>query len=579
MRLLTCIVAMTAALGAAAQSEWSGKIVLATASPYYDDLFTVPFSKGVNIPDWFQSDNKDYVPSVNKYSRRDFAEMHGMGMDVIRVPINFYTYMGNGPDYTFSTEFLTALDSCVERATAEGLYVILDQHGYIGGRGFPADSGEAIITAGLCQMAERYKRHSDHIILELFNEPGGNFLDKNWADMQGRLISELRKIDRNYIIIVTSSGSNGLQSLPDYNDHRLIYTYHFYRPFLFTHQGSWWTELKDVSGVPFPYDAATMPAPPADASSSLRSTFAQYATTGTEEALRATIKGYSDWARANKKLLFVGEFGAQSDDTVDASRTRWYKTVCDAFGENGVPWTAWEYKRQIGSGFGLFHGTNAVEFNLNTELVEAMGLKVPEEYAEGYAGGCPTVTWYDEEIPSWWHQSTGWNGYTPDISYDNRYRPYSGAKCIRWNINNEWGGLTMSIPWMPYADLTTQRDSGASLSFAVRTSDVIDKLQVRFVQHKTGHKQWRNVVEISTTDGSATAHRFRPDGRWHLITIPLSEFRIKGNSNSSSEGWQDAPTDGEQFAWDCVQTLEIVPEGNTKVVGKTLSIDDIVIKR
>ena len=43
---------------------------------------------------------------------------------------------------------------------------------------------------------------------------------------------------------------------------------------------------------------------------------------------------------------------------------------------------------------------------------------------------------------------------------------------------------------------------------------------------------------------------------------------------------KDAPDEGEEgFAWDCINHLEIVPEGNNNVLGKTVYIDNIVIKK
>ena len=154
--------------------------------------------------------------------------------------------------------------------------------------------------------------------------------------------------------------------------------------------------------------------------------------------------------------------------------------------------------------------------------------------------------------------------------------PYNGSlNCIRWDIDNKWGGLVMTS-W-PVADFTTQYNAGASLQFAIRTTDTLDKLVVRFTQYKTGAPyQWRNMTEISTTDGSATAYQFANDGEWHIISIPLQQLWIRGTQGT----WKDAPDEGEEgFAWDCINHLEIVPEGNNNVLGKTVYIDNIVIKK
>ena len=87
------------------------------------------------------------------------------------------------------------------------------------------------------------------------------------------------------------------------------------------------------------------------------------------------------------------------------------------------------------------------------------------------------------------------------------------------------------------------------------------------------------MTEIGTTGGNATQNLFPADGEWHLLSIPLSDFRING-TQGQGDAWKDAPDEGEEgFAWDCINHLEFVPEGNEALLGKTLYIDDIVVRK
>jgi len=42
-------------------------------------------------------------------------------------------------------------------------------------------------------------------------------------------------------------------------DEKLWYTFHFYEPYIFTHQGAGWTKEKNfLEGLPYPYRSAAM---------------------------------------------------------------------------------------------------------------------------------------------------------------------------------------------------------------------------------------------------------------------------------------------------------------------------------
>ena len=141
-----------------------------------------PFNKGVNLSDWFNHEDGKYL-RYDTYTDNDFADMASMGIDVVRLPLNFKAFMDANNNYSFSSDFLTALDYAVDLALQHNMYVILDQHSFYGSRWFP-DNGEEIVTSGLRQLAERYKDKNDKVVYELFNEPGGNCAESGWGEMQ-----------------------------------------------------------------------------------------------------------------------------------------------------------------------------------------------------------------------------------------------------------------------------------------------------------------------------------------------------------------------------------------------------------
>ena len=539
-------------------------------------LKKIPFTKGLNLPDWFNVSEARWL-NPDTYTEKDFDQLKSLGIDVVRLPINFPVFMDQARAYTFDPKMLTALDKAVELAAARGIYVILDQHSYYGSRVFPEGYGEELVTSGLRQLAMRYKG-KENVVLELFNEPGGNYINQHWNEIQQRLIAEIRKVDKNVIIVATAVGCNmeKLTELPEINDKRIIYTFHFYDPFLFTHQGANWDNLaiEKIKNVPFPYDASKMPAMPSEfKGTDFEENYKTYSAQGNEKFIGEKLMQVYSWALEKGKLLFCGEFGTLTTCPTE-ERARWYKTVCDYFSAYGIAWTAWEYRGTSVPSFSIFNGANIFESNLDVNLLNAMGLNLPP----GYESGCPEVVYYDDDIPSWWTQDGKWPGYEPKIDFACKENPYNGSlNCIRWDIDNIWAGLVMTT-W-PVADFTTQLKAGASLQFAIRTTDTIDKLVVRLTQYKDGAKyQWRNMTEISTTDGQTTPYQFKNDGKWHLISIPLEKLWVHGIQGQGE--WKDAPDEGEEgFAWDCINHLEIVAEGNDAVLDKTVYIDNIVIKK
>lgn len=535
-------------------------------------LTSVPFSKGFNLSDWLNT-SQEYWFVPDKYKEQDFEDLKTLGVDVVRIPINFPLFMGPAPAYTFNNKLLDVLDNVVEWASSRGIYIILDQHSSFSPAGFTADK-EELVASGLRQLASRYKG-KDHVLIEVFNEPNGDYVEKSWNEIQLRLISEIRNIDKNVIIIATGVGGGitRLRELPKINDDRIIYTFHYYNPFLFTHQGAEWIPSKHIANVPFPYDADKMPPMPNEfkGNAEYEGYYNIYSAQGNERAIAQELMEIYSWATDNNRLIFCGEFGTLTTAS-KGDRNRWYKAVCDNLAAFGIAWTAWEYSSGSMPNFGVFKGTKNFETNLDADLIRAMGLNVPPQYESG----CPEVVYYDDDVPEWWSQGSKWDGYEPKIDFSCKENPYDESlKCIRWDIDNVWGGLTMST-W-PVTDFSEQYDAGAHLEFAIRTTDVIDKMIVRFVQYKTGAPwNWRIIEEISTTNDEKPAYKFANDGKWHLIKIPLQSMWICGTQGA----WKLGPEEGDEgFAWDCIQHLEFAPEGNESLIGKTVFIDNIRIRK
>ena len=88
-----------------------------------------------------------------------------------------------------------------------------------------------------------YAYYSGYVFYEVLNEPHG-IADGVWGSIQQSVIDAIRTEDAVHYIIVGGANwnsYNNLSALPLYSDTKLIYTFHFYDPFVFTHQGASWS--------------------------------------------------------------------------------------------------------------------------------------------------------------------------------------------------------------------------------------------------------------------------------------------------------------------------------------------------
>ena len=51
-------------------------------------LKKIPFTKGLNLPDWFNVAEARWL-NPDTYTEKDFDQLKSLGIDVVRLPINF----------------------------------------------------------------------------------------------------------------------------------------------------------------------------------------------------------------------------------------------------------------------------------------------------------------------------------------------------------------------------------------------------------------------------------------------------------------------------------------------------------
>jgi len=336
--------------------------------------FTVNFSRGFNFSKWFEFKSVEDI-QFERFVEQDFANVKSIGADVVRLPIAMHNFTSGAPDYVLDPVFIKYLDSAVDWAEKHKLHIILDNHSF-----HPVNPTDVNIDGILIpvweQTARHYKDRSDYVLYEILNEPH-HIADERWGEIQGMAIEAIRRIDKKHTIIAGGTGYNSIEklaTLPAYKDNNLIYTFHFYDPHIFTHQGATWENpsLAPLKELPFPAEKGRMPEIPAD----LKGTWVEKALESYEqdcspEKLFATLDIAAAFSKERDVQVFCGEFGVFMIQSPEADRVNWYRLICDALNKRNIPWTSWDYF----GGFGIFKTGKKGDFksDVNADVVRAMG--------------------------------------------------------------------------------------------------------------------------------------------------------------------------------------------------------------
>ncbi len=542
--------------------KFKAKVILFVILPAI--LFAQPFRKGVNFTGWFQPESIYRLP-FKRFTKKDFENIKLLGIDVVRLPVNLHAMVDSTPDHNLNDLLFYFLDQVVDWAEELNIHLILDNHSFD-----PAIDTDFRIDTILIpvwrQMAEHYKNRSDLIYYEILNEPHG-ISQSRWNEIQKNVINEIRKIDTVHTIIVGDADWNGfrkLKYLADFADTNLIYTFHFYEPTLFTHQGADWTlpSMEAVADIPFPYSPSEMP--PLDNSyfgTWIEDAYNNYFYEGTIRNIDSLLNIAVEFKNSRNVKLYCGEFGVYMPNSDNEDRIFWYNHVRNYLEQNNIPWTSWDYK----DGFGLFeNGSDELfDYDLNIPLLEALGFNtVPQKEftRQPDSSAIPIYTEYVETNIREASYST-----SKELNFYSTEDPAVGDFCMYWSGDKQYEYI--GFDFIPNRDFSFLADNDFIFSFWFKCGTPGADFNVRFVDTKEesipDDHPWRMVYKI---DDSVVDF----DGAWHKVEIPLKDFWEEG---SWDNGWYEPEG---KFDWKAIDEFNIVAEYKD-LTGAGFWFDDIKI--
>lgn len=386
---------------------------------------TIRLRRGMNLWPWFSLtrefpaprtdyDWPPYQPDRAVPTSRDLAALRAAGIDFVRLPVD------PGPLLAFSGErrerLMRDVLGAIETANDEGLAVVLNLHvndatHHFNSRNLVGDVTAPLFTRYLSlvrDVAARLSRLDPaRVALEPVNEPPQACGSADWSLMQSELLRTARIAAPRLTLIATGACGGmiaGLETLDPARlaDVNIIYTFHFYEPYVFSHQGAPWMSAEPMyrylNAVPWPgtssakqrtldavaarmaADHATSPVQKREIAATITRVLDQYFDANPDRRfIEKYVTRVTAWAGRHgiePSRMLLGEFGAlRSDDRYLAAgvadRARYIRDVREVAEAAGMPWAFWN----LFDGMGLMLDDWSRDFD--PAIVAALGLRMP----------------------------------------------------------------------------------------------------------------------------------------------------------------------------------------------------------
>jgi len=341
--------------------------------------------RGINLSHWYaQSMTGGYDEShLGTYdTEKDAQNIATMGFDHVRWPLNPKVVFTDKPG-KLNNPAVAKLQERMMWFTRRGMSIIIDLH---------PDNDYVVALAG-SDDAPRQKFCDDwaalanvmakfdpsRVAFEVLNEPS-TIGDDPWRDLQWRAVQAIRKAAPKHAIVVNpGKGSNydDLIKFRGYDLPDLIYTFHYYNPAHFTHQGATWTgpSLWNLHDVPWPVDPSQAQAVAdrcGDKTEEGKKDIHWQILQGeyTPEWMDVALDQVALWRRKNGNVpIYVGEFGVYKARAPRPAILAWREAARKGFEARGFAWATWDYA----GGFALVDEKTRAP---DAEMLAALGLKL-----------------------------------------------------------------------------------------------------------------------------------------------------------------------------------------------------------
>lgn len=312
------------------------------------------YMHGANLGHWLSQYGSKSEAHWNSYiTKKDIARMAEWGIDHIRLPVDYMLFeTDENKPMTYDEARLTYIDNAIDWCGEYGINLILDLHhapGFFFGNGekndlFTNATSRARYLAIWRMFAIRYRGIGDRLIFELLNELVWDSSDP-WNILWQEACDIIWRESPMRRIIVGSNRWNSMDELKNLaviDDERVIYTFHCYEPFWFTHQRAQW--IPGMRDYTKPCEYPFRPADHAEYNGgSVVRDYAGYDIVDRRYLEDRLKKSLDVFIETTGKTVYCGEYGAIVNCPRD-SAIRWLEDIGSLLNERGIGRAVWSYR-------------------------------------------------------------------------------------------------------------------------------------------------------------------------------------------------------------------------------------------
>ncbi len=273
----------------------------------------------------------------------DLDAIAAAGFTAVRVPARWSDWAAEDAPYAIEAEFLERIRAVVERALALDLGVVINIHHYDAVNADPVAERDRFLAIWR-QLASEFADQPASVVFEILNEPNGLLVDQAWNDLAADAVAVIRQSNPGRTLMVGPAEWYRVRDLARLElpvDDNLIASFHYYEPFVFTHQGAGFVEGADAwLGTPW----------------------------GSDEDRSRIIEQFAtaaNWAADREVPVFLGEFGVLSEaDPTD--RFEWIDFIRREAEALDFSWGYWDWAT---IDFGAF---DAASDDWNPAIIDAL---------------------------------------------------------------------------------------------------------------------------------------------------------------------------------------------------------------
>jgi endoglucanase len=334
---------------------------------------------GANVCRWFRSPQNSSAEHFSNYVSEAEAEfMARIGLKHVRLCVAPRIIMDRASGHVIA-ERGKQLEAAIERFHRAGLLVIVDIHNEERAAEIDPAWQEAFVRFWGALAARLSRFDPEATILEIINEPVFDRREQEWNTLNARLAETIRKNAPQHTIVTSGpnwGGIDGLKKLKLLPDKNVIYSFHCYDPFTFTHQGATWTSsaVRPLRGVPYPSSPeAVEPLLGAleTAPASKRMVESYGKERWNKQKLAARFRQGIEWGAKNQVPLYCGEFGVFPVRSKPEHRANWFRDFGEVLAENHIGWAVWGWDEGFGLDRKMVNGRPVVD----AVVARALGLK------------------------------------------------------------------------------------------------------------------------------------------------------------------------------------------------------------